>query len=176
MAELFIANGTYRHHHFSYRVPEQRTLRKLEIPAGIQVKVPDKLEGYALEFVLQQLRTYGAVEVAEINHITHPGALIFKVSRNPISADDIDESREKDETARQNVSAEQTEKSGLALLKVVENSVGESTALSTSLEVVELQDTSGADKAAKDGVNVEIKASRGYSNEPVREKRKADKK
>ncbi len=175
MSHLFVANGTHQHQQFMYRVlgvnyskDEYRPPRRLEIPAGRQQKFPEDFTEDQLEDVIKQLEQYGAVPVSDL-HVLHPRALVYKVDRKPIEADEIDEARSQDEEARQEVSAQQLENAGLAQFASVA-SRDNGHLQSTSLEVTQLNDVD--DKAAKNGVDVEVNVSPKNTGKSSTERRK----
>ncbi len=162
MAQVHIANGTHQNQHFFYRVVEAQTLRKIEIPAGRQQKFPeDFVEGHQLDSLIKQLERFGAVPASEVSHIEKPRALVYSIDRKPISVGKIDEAREKDEAARQEVSAQQTENAGLTLLATAAQRGNPEAIKTTSLEVTQLNDQGEDPK--RGGVDVEVSVSTNAS-------------
>lgn len=64
---LYIANATHHVVNFSYRIPEQRTLRTLVIKMGEQERVPEDLNPEAIDYVIEQHARYGLIQVSEID-------------------------------------------------------------------------------------------------------------
>jgi|SRR6185503_1423949 len=151
---VFVANGTYQHMDFNYRLPEMPSFRRLEIKAGRQEKFPEDLNDLEVESLIKQLERFGAVQVSDVKSITIPRSLVYSVDRK-ISSDKINEAREKDVDARQEVAAEMLTNAGLAQFPQDEQLAA--VTKSTSLEVVQL-DNQGKD--AKNGVDAEVVVSK----------------
>lgn len=64
---LYIANATHHVVNFSYRIPEQRTLRNLVIQMGEQQRIPEDLAPEAIDYVIEQHVRYGLIPVAEVD-------------------------------------------------------------------------------------------------------------
>lgn len=151
-AKIYIANGTPQNHQFHYRVPERQNPRIVDIPAGRQVSIDgDNEETTAM--IIEQLERYGAVPKSSIRLIRSPRTLIYSIDRKAIDSNKIDEARERDEVARQEVAAQKTQDAGLSLLPIASNKGGNPDAIkATSLEVTQVSDMG----ETKNGVNVEI--------------------
>lgn len=158
MSQVFVANGTHQHQQFIYRVPESPSVRRLEIPAGRQAKFNEDFTDGQLPHIITQLERFGAVPQSDVKAITAPRTLVYSVNKQPIAANKLDEARELDEAARQEVAAQQTENAGLALLSTSAQHTNPDAIKSTSLEVTQLSDQ--GDDPVKGGVDVEIGVSR----------------
>ncbi len=152
---VYVANGTHQHIQFNYRLPEMNSFRTLEIRAGRQTRFPEDLSDMSLSVLVAQLERYGAVGVADVKNIVLPRSIIYSVDRK-ISSDKINEAREKDEAARQEVAAQKLEEAGLAQFPTDERLAG--LTKSTSLEVVQLGDQ--GQESVKGGVDAEITVSK----------------
>lgn len=154
--QVNIANPTLQHRKFQYRLPHIDQARTVEIQAGGQAKLAEDLSGSDLESVIAQLQRMGAVPQSEVGSIILPKALIFDVSTTPIKIDRIEEGLERDEDARQDVSAAKMEEAGLGAFAIAENLVkGKSKLVETSVEIIETTDRG----QVKGGVNTEYVVS-----------------
>lgn len=157
--QILVANPTLHQCRFSYRHPTQKTTRTVVINAGGQSKLPDDLDGFDLQNVIEQLTRYGGVPASDVAAITRPKSLIFDVRKNPIDVDLIAEGLAKDEDARQDVAGQKLEEAGLGAFKATEDLLRTSGArgkvVETSVEIVETNDRG----KTKDGVNTEIVVS-----------------
>ena len=152
---VFIANGTHQHMNFNYRLAEMGSFGSLEIKAGRQARFPMDLNDTQLAMLITQLERYGAVGVPDVKHITIPRTLIYSVDRK-ISSDKINEAREMDEAARQEVAAQKLEEAGLAQFPTDDQLAGATK--STSLEVIQLGDQ--GQENVKGGVDTQVLVSK----------------
>lgn len=68
--KLFIANCTKQNTMFLYRLPEEQTIRRQDIPAGGQIQVlGDTLTQTACDFIIEHHRRYGLVALKELDRI-----------------------------------------------------------------------------------------------------------
>lgn len=156
MPHLHIANATHQNQQFHYRIPEKVRTLAIDIPAGRQVRIPFDLNEEEVAAVVAQLERFGAVPKSDVRAILRPRALLYSVDRKPIEADKLDEARERDEVARQEIAAEQTQNAGLALLHTATKQGNPNSVKATSLEVKQMTDLG----EVKEGVNVEINVSK----------------
>ena len=148
-------------------------MRRLEVPAGRQQKFPEDFsDGQQLDSLIKQLERFGAVPASDLNAIEKPRALVYAIDRKPIPVGKIDEARERDEAARQEVSAKQTENAGLALLATDAARGNQDAVKSTSLEVTQLNDQS--EDAQKGGVDVEVGVSHSAGKKQTGKRRGGD--
>lgn len=157
MPELLVANPTYQHYNFNYRVPGISKIIEALIPAGGQVVLaPGEMDDTQLEDVIGQLTGIDAVPASEVARIHRPKTLVYSV-RRPVSEKQINEARERDEAARQKVSDDELEKAGLAAFPR-DGRLG-ARAVESTLEVLEMvpQDR---EEVAKGGVDTKVTVSR----------------
>lgn len=122
--EVFVGNPTYQHRRFQFRVPRVGGPEGLlEIPQGEQRKIPREFSDDGLKDIVDQLQRAGGVEANKPGDLTKPGSLIYTVSPKPIKADQIDEAREKDIDARQDLSGDMVQGLGLGLLEIQERTL-----------------------------------------------------
>lgn len=116
---LLVANPTYHHFQFHYRVPEIAKALVAEIPAGSQaVLIPNDMNEAQIKEVIAQLQRYGAVSSDDVNSITSSKSLVFSV-RKPVTENQINSARERDEAIRQKISDQETENAGVATIPTV---------------------------------------------------------
>ena len=156
MAKVFIANGTYQHQVFEYRIPEQTTIRRLTIPAKQQRELAEDLDGTALQYVVSQLEGRGGVPVSDINAIVGAYSLVYMIAR-PFTTERLDEVAAKDIEVRQEIAGDQAEKTSLALFNGI-GAAAPDKINSTTLEVTQMQDTS--EEAKEGGVDYEATVSK----------------
>jgi hypothetical protein len=153
--QVFIANGSLRNWEFMYRVPENPTVRRLQIRAGGQERFPEDFSDAALPEVVKQLHRVGAVPHNNVDASRSPSGLIYRVGK-PIGSDDIDEAREHDVQVRQDIAGDKTEAAGLAsfatLARPNPDAINDA-----QLEVVQLTNQGEPERG---GVNFEAEVSR----------------
>ncbi len=163
MASIYVANGTYQMQHFLYRVPEAKEFRRLEIPPGRQMKFREDFSEHEVRFVVEQLERFGARPVNDLR-IMHPRVLIYKVDR-PIASEKIDEAREQDLVVRQQVAADMMDATAQAQFSETSQQLGEmgfnpNTVESTTLEIVQLDDSGREERHGENDVDAETTVSR----------------
>ena len=139
---IFIANGTLQHREFHYRVAGKDTPRIENIPAGSQVQLPGDFEGAVLQGLITQLEQAGAIPQNELNAITRPHALLYRVAKR-IESDAIDEAREKDTEARSEVAAQQMENAGIAAFNIAQKAGPVQETVVTITEVTDVKPVAG---------------------------------
>lgn len=116
LTEIVVANATMQHCHLSYRRREDMRPdaqpKTLEIPMGGQAKFPGYFDSEGVKFIIVQLERRGAVPSNDLNAITRPQALIYSV-QDVIEKETIEQGIELDLQAREDVAAQQMEKSGV---------------------------------------------------------------
>ena len=156
MSQVFVGNPTLLHREFHYRIPETKTLRVLRIPAGGQARMPEDLEGDALNSVIEQLERFGGVPQDDIRAIVMPKAFVYRVAPSPIKADVLEEGLERDEMARQELSGDKLEAAGFSAFQNAQTTAPNGKkVVETSIEIVEVNDRG----RVKDGVNAEFVVS-----------------
>lgn len=152
--QVFIGNPTLQHREVHYRLPQAKTTRVVRIAAGGQEKLAEDLNGNNLQKVIDQLERLGAVRSKSAHTIIRPKGLVYDVSPNPINVDELQEGLERDENARQEVSADKMHEAGLAAFQ----NAGKG-AIETSVEIVETNDRG----IVKNSVDMEVVVSRKAS-------------
>lgn len=153
---VYVANGTFQNIHFNYRLPEVGNIRTLEIRAGRQVKFPEDMNETQVLAIEKQLQRYGGHPVSDVKSITVPRALVYSVDRT-IKSEKINEAREKDESARQEVAAQKLEDVGVTQFDTVEKYGDGSKVQKSAIEIEQLDSHGDLDLK---GVNTEIVVSR----------------
>ena len=156
--QLFIANGTYAHYEFQFRLPNLPKILKVDIaPGGQQEVLPQGMTQTQINAAIKQLERYGALPANEATRLISPRALIYWVNE-PIDSEMINAAREKDEEIRQDIADSKIIESGTALLGVTEKLVPQvgRKMQSSSLKIEQMEN----DHAAKGGVDTVIKVDR----------------
>lgn len=153
--KVYISNGTMQHRIFQYRCPRLGQIKQVTIPAGRQAVLDDT--SYTREHLRaleSQLVIAGGVLKSEAGHIARPFSLLYWIDE-AISSDAIDQARERDVVARQEVAAEVTEQAGLATFATLAAPQPDKVREAT-LDVVQLDDQGGDNRR---GVNFEATVS-----------------
>lgn len=149
MATLFIANPTLQHRELTIRMNKVHT-RIVSIPALGQEQFPDELEGEQLKMVIKQLENAGGIAREDAPAIHKRFSLLYSVGQrdDAMTTDDIDQGVEADQEARQQLSSEVLERSGVAAFNKAANVGGRE----MTMEIVQVDDKANV----PGGVNVEI--------------------
>lgn len=131
---IYVSNGTMQNHDLHYRLQGHDRLLNLMLRPGGQgvIRVPSD----QVKAIEDQLRRAGAVEAMNKERIVRPFSLMYH-AETPIMEAEIKAAMGEDEEARQEVSAQATEESGLAVFAAAkQRAAGD--VRTTSLEVVQL--------------------------------------
>lgn len=88
--KMFVGNATHHIINFIYRVPGQPKARTLVIPIGAQVRLPDELDGPAVDSIIAHHSKYGMVSANEIASVKQFSGTCFSLEK-PIPAMKIEE-------------------------------------------------------------------------------------
>lgn len=164
--QIVVGNPSYQNVHFHYAVPEFERPFVAKIGPGKQEKLLplDMTEDQAKSVVIQ-IERYGGVPESDINSLTTARGLIFSV-RRPMTENQMDQAREKDEENRQKVSDKETENAGVATVPtVLPPAIQEAmrkTQQNSTLHVEQVEHLEGEQggRAVKGGVNMTVKVSK----------------
>jgi hypothetical protein len=161
--QLLVGNPTLQTVHFHYRVPEVERALIAEIPPGSQVHLmPMDLNEAQIRAIVPQLERYGGVPESDIVNLKTAHSLVFSV-RKPITENQLNTAREKDEQIRQKISDQETENAGVATIPSVLPPAVQDTMRkqqqSSSLHVQQIENLEG-ERAVKGGVNTTVTVSK----------------
>lgn len=151
---VLVANATHQFVDFHYRIPEFSKVFSAVVPPGRQLQLPVDFNETQLLAVVEQLERIGAVPAAATSSLATPRGLVYS-TRRPVTTDQIESAREKDESIRQKIADQQVENAGVAAFTPA---AGDKLQSST-LEVRELAPTNAEDPV-KGGVDVKIVVSK----------------
>jgi hypothetical protein len=161
--QLLVGNPTLQTVHFHYRVPEVERPLIAEIPPGSQVQFfPHDMSEMQIKEIIPQLERYGGVPESDVVNMKTARSLVFSV-RRPITENQMNTAREKDEQIRQKISDQETENAGVATIpSVLPPGIQEmmrKQQQTSSLHVEQIENLDG-ERAVKGGVNTTVTVSK----------------
>jgi hypothetical protein len=163
--QLLVGNPTLQTVQFHYRVPEVERALIAEIPPGSQVHLmPMDLSEAQIKAVIPQLERYGGVPESDVVNLKTAHSLIFSV-RKPITENQLNTAREKDEQIRQKISDQETENAGVATIpSVLPQAIQQrmqQTQQNSTLHVEQISNLEGEHpQTIKGGVNTTVTVSK----------------
>lgn len=138
MPTLYVANASKQKHDFIYRVPEETSLRRQQIPAGGQITVyQPNAPIEVLRTIIDQHARYGLVDVADIDRRKPFVGVCYSLDK-PIKVDKIMQADEHNAGVLQQASQEARKLSAAALHNAIDRATEGAVKLeSLELEVVE---------------------------------------
>jgi hypothetical protein len=165
MPTLYVANASKQKHDFIYRIPEETSIRRQQIPAGGQITVyqPNASLEIVRAIVDQHLK-YGLVDVADIDRRKPFVGICFSLDK-PIKVDKIMQADEHNAGVLQEASLEARKLSAAAL----HNSINQATSGAVQIESLELEVVE-QNGPTEPGLNERVMVTReaGDSPSPIR--------
>jgi hypothetical protein len=135
MPTLYVANASKQKHDFIYRIPEETSIRRQQIPAGGQITVYQPNTSIEiLRAIVDQHLKYGLVDVADIDRRKPFVGVCFSFDK-PIKVDKIMQADEHNAGVLQQASLEARKLSAAAL----HNSINQATGGAAQVESLELE-------------------------------------
>lgn len=138
MPTLYVANASKQKHDFIYRVPEETSVRRQQIPAGGQIAVyQPNAPIEVLRAIVDQHLKYGLMDVAEIDRRKPFIGICYRFDK-PINVEKIMQADEHNSDVLQELSQENRKLSAAALHSAITQATGNAVKVeSLELEVVE---------------------------------------
>lgn len=138
MTTLYVANASKQKHDFIYRIPEETSVRRQQIPAGGQITVYQPNTSLdILRAIVDQHLKYGLVDVADIDRRKPFVGVCYSFDK-PIKVDKIMQADEHNAGVLQEASLEARKLSAAALHNAINQATGGAAQIeSLELEVVE---------------------------------------
>ncbi len=161
--QLLVGNPTLQTVHFHYRVPEVERPLVVVIPPGSQAHLtPMDLSEAQIQAIIPQIERYGGVPESDIVSLKTAHSLVFSV-RKPITENQLNAAREKDQEIRQKISDQETENAGVATIpSVLPPNIQETMRKqqqTSTLHVEQIENLDG-ERAVRGGVNTTVTVSK----------------
>jgi len=167
MPTLYVANASKQKHDFIYRIPEETSIRRQQIPAGGQITVyQPNASAEVLAAIIDQHSRYGLMDIAEIDRRKPFVGLCYRFDK-PIQVEKIMQADEHNAGVLQRESQEARKLSAAALHNAIDRATEGAVKLeSLELEVVE------QNGSTEPGLNETVTVTRDGGDPPPRRGRR----
>jgi hypothetical protein len=161
MPTLYVANASKQKHDFIYRIPEETSIRRQQIPAGGQIVVyQPNSSAETLKVIIDQHSKYGLIDISEIDRRKPFVGICYRFDK-PIQVDKIMQADEHNAGVLQEASLEARKLSAAALHNAIDRATeGAAKLESLELEVVE------QNGPTEPGLNERVMVTRQGDNTP----------
>jgi hypothetical protein len=138
MPTLYVANASKQKHDFIYRIPEETSVRRQQIPPGGQIVVyQPNTPADVLKVIIDQHTRYGLMDIAEIDRRKPFVGICYRLDK-PIQVEKIMQADEHNAGVLQEASQEARKLSAAALHNAIDRATeGAAKLESLELEIVE---------------------------------------
>jgi hypothetical protein len=168
--KLFIANCTRQVLDFMYRLPEHPTPIHQKIEMGQQIAVPRDLSMPDIEYVVNQHRIYGMVDVKDVDHTKAFIGTCYSVDK-PVSINKIQLALSHNTDVLAERGREQRKEAAVAISNQLDEATGGKSLTETDVSIVEEKGANGADPSFGEGVVVRKDVSEHDNGSAVKSSR-----